>query len=418
MSSCGSDAPSAEQATTTSPDLRVTESSVPRVEPVVLEMATWISTGIWSEVIGPAFEASHPGVQLEVAELSPEEFAEVVIEDISAGEGPDLITCRSFAPSLELFEAGSLTTVNDIVEAHDLSPLQRAPFSTFDGADTFCVPVAAVVNGLAFNQQILDELGLDVPETTSELLDLLRAVAADGRYEPIALGFGTARRAIIQFWNGIGPAFWKGEEGRLALISGAVTIDAAPFREFLEFARSVGQTLPKDPRQVSRDEALESFAAGRSAVMPVGSWDTELLGRAEFEFVLTPTLPRVVGDPCYVVYHPDFGVGVNAAGNVPAASTFADWTLSSAFADLYFPREPGYLSLVAPVQPAEGRLPEFEAWLDGCEITGRLFDQVVLRDNEVMMAEAGAAVAAVVAGELSPGQGLDRIERLIHVIGG
>lgn len=392
------------------------ETAAP-AEPVVLEMSTWIGSGVWSEFVAPAYEASHPGVNLEVAELTPEEFAPVVTDDLLAGAGPDLVTCRSFAPSLELFDAGALTVVNDIVEAHDLSPLQRAPFSTFDGVDTFCVPVAAVVNGIAFNTQILDELGLEVPASTAELLELLRAVAADGRYEPMSLGFGRARRAIIQFWNGLGPAFWNGEEGRLGLISGAITVEAPPFQEFLEFARLVGETLPEDPRKVSRDEALDRFTAGRAAVMPIGSWDTATLARAEFEIALTPTLPRVAGGPCFAVYHPDFGIGVNSRGHVAQSLEFADWVLSSEFAEVYFPREPGYLSLVGPMPRAEGRLPDFEDWLDECQVTGRLFDQVVLRNNEVMMAEAGAVVAAVVAGDLSPDEALARLDRLVDAIG-
>lgn len=411
--SCGSEEPVAQS------DTGVTQPTViqsaDRTE--ALEMSTWIRSGVWRDVVAPAYEANHPGVTLDVNELQPEEFRLIVDDELPNGTGPDLITCRSFAPSLELFDAGALVDVTNLAEEHDLTPLQRAPFSTYDGARMFCVPVAAVVNALAFNTEILDELGLRVPRTTGEVLDVLRAVADDGRYEPISLGFATSRRAIILFWNGIGPAFWDGEDGRLGLISGTLTLQSPQFTEFLEFAAEVGTTLTEDPRRVSRDDALARFADGRTAMMPIGSWDTDMLATTDFEYALTPTLPREEGGPCYAVYHPDFGVGVNPAGNVPEATRFAEWVLSQEFADLYFPLEPGHLSLVHDVQPAPDRPPEFEQWLGECELTGRLFDQVLHDTNETLLSEAGEIVAAVVAGELTPDDAADQLDAMLQAIG-
>ena len=80
----------------------------------------------------------------------------------------------------------------------------------------------------------------------------------------------------------IGPNYWKGEEGRLALIAGRAKFTdpqfVAPFRNW----RSGSPISPMDFEAETVTDSQNMFTLGRAAIYPAGSW--EISG-----FKLTPT---------------------------------------------------------------------------------------------------------------------------------
>ena len=63
---------------------------------------------IWQEQIIPAFEAKNPGIKIVFSPTNPPEYDAALGAKLEAGSAGDLITCRPFDKSLELFKKGQL----------------------------------------------------------------------------------------------------------------------------------------------------------------------------------------------------------------------------------------------------------------------------------------------------------------------
>ena len=63
-------------------------------EPVTLTIESWRNDdlGIWNDTIIPAFEASHPNINLEFAPTAPAEYNAALNSKLQAGSAGDLIT--------------------------------------------------------------------------------------------------------------------------------------------------------------------------------------------------------------------------------------------------------------------------------------------------------------------------------------
>ncbi|MCB2151600.1 MAG: extracellular solute-binding protein, partial [Rhodobacteraceae bacterium] len=210
-------------------------------------------------------------------------------------------------------------------------------WQTDDGAHTFCVPMASVIHGFIYNKTAFAELGIEVPATEADFFAALDKIKADGTYIPMAMGTNDQWEAATMGYNNIGPNYWKGEDGRRALIAGTqkLTDEAwvAPYRQLAKWKDYLGdgfeaQTYP---------DSQNLFTLGRAAVYPAGSWEISgFNAQADFEMGAFPPPVANAGDECYISDHTDIAIVLNAASpNAQAARTFLDGLVSAEFATLY-----------------------------------------------------------------------------------
>ena len=102
----------------------------------------------------------------------------------------------------------------------NFSDVAKSAWQTDDGAATFCVPMASVIHGFLYNADAFEELGLTPPATEEEFFAVLDKIKEDGTYVPMAMGTQDQWEAATMGYQNIGPNYWKGEEGRAALIAG------------------------------------------------------------------------------------------------------------------------------------------------------------------------------------------------------
>ena len=124
---------------------------------------------IWQEKIIPAFEAKHPDIKLKFQPTAPKEYNSALNAKLDGGTAGDLITCRPFDASLQLFEKGKLESLSGMPELQNYPDFALAAWSTDDGKNTFCIPVASVIHGFMYNKDIFNQLGLKVPATEAEV---------------------------------------------------------------------------------------------------------------------------------------------------------------------------------------------------------------------------------------------------------
>ena len=360
---------------------------------------------LWQDQIIPAFEAAHPGISVEFRPSAPTEYNAVLNSKLDAGSAGDLITCRPFDASLALFEAGHLVDLDDMKAMSNFSSVAKSAWQSDDGSATFCVPMASVIHGFIYNADAFAELGLEVPKTEDEFFAVLDAIKEDGSYIPMSMGTNDQWEAATMGYNNIGPNYWKGEEGRLALIAGeqSLTDEAwvAPYATLARWGAYLGdgyeaQTYP---------DSQNLFTLGRAAIYPAGSWEISgFNAQADFEMGVFKPPVRAAGDTCYISDHTDIGIGMNAATENPeAAKTFLAWVGSPEFASIFGNALPGFFPLSSePVELSDPLANEFVSWRGECETTIRSTYQILSRGTPNLETETWGASVAAIKGNSTP----------------
>lgn len=410
-------APAASEPTAASSASEATApAAAPSGEQVTLTIESWRNDDlqIWQDVIIPAFEAENPNINVEFAPTAPADYNAALNAKLEGGSAGDLITCRPFDASLALFEQGHLAPLNDLAGLANFSDVAKSAWITDDGATTFCVPMASVIHGFIYNADAFNELGLTPPTTEAEFLAVLDAIKADGTYIPLAMGTADQWEAATMGFQNIGPNYWKGEEGRQALIAGSAKLTDDPYLQtFTELAKWKDY-LPEGYEAVKYPDAQQLFTLGRAAIYPAGSWEIALFNK-DAQFALGAFPPPVAnsGDTCYISDHTDIAMGMNAATpHAEEAKLFLDWVAGPQFAELYSNALPGFFSLSStPVTLEDPLAQEFQSWRESCESTIRNSYQILSRGEPNLENELWRVSAGVLNGTLTPAQATEELQQ-------
>ncbi len=390
-------------------------SGLAHAEDVTLTIESWRNDdlAIWQEKIIPAFEAKHPGIKLNFTPSAPAEYNAVLNSKLDAGSAGDIITCRPFDASLALYDKGHLASLADLEGMSNFSDVAKSAWITDDGKNPFCVPMASVIHGFIYNTEALADAGVEVPKTEEEFFAALEAIKSKGNYIPMAMGTNDQWEAATMGYNNIGPNYWKGEEGRNALIKGEQKLTdepwIAPYRQLAKWKDYLGdgfeaQTYP---------DSQNLFTLGRAAIYPAGSW--EISGfNANAEFKMGAFYPPVQksGDECYISDHTDIGIGMNAKSKNPdAARTFLNWVGSSEFATIFANSLPGFFPLSkAAVKLEDPLAQEFLSWREQCKSTIRSTYQILSRGTPNLENDTWNASVAVIKGDETPEEAGKRLQ--------
>jgi raffinose/stachyose/melibiose transport system substrate-binding protein len=360
---------------------------------------------IWQDQIIPAFEKANPGIKVVFAPSAPTEYNAALNAKLDAGSAGDLITCRPFDASLDLYNKGQLADLTALAGMENFSDVAKSAWQTDDGKATFCVPMASVIHGFIYNKDAFDKLGIAVPATEDEFFAALDKIKADGTYIPLAMGTKDLWEAATMGYQNIGPNYWKGEEGRLALIKGEQKLtDPAwvePFATLAKWKDYLGDGFEAQ----AYPDSQNLFTLGRAAIYPAGSWEISGFNtQAQFKMGAFPPPVKNAGDTCYISDHTDIAIGLNAKSpNADAAKTFLSWVASPEFAAIYANALPGFFSLSStPVEMKDPLAQEFVSWRQKCKPTIRSTYQILSRGTPNLENETWVESANVINGTDTP----------------
>ncbi|GJI90113.1 ABC transporter substrate-binding protein [Duganella hordei] len=359
---------------------------------------------LWEKVLLPAFEKNHPGIEVKFAPTAPTEYDSSLAARLAGGTAGDLIACRPFDVSLSLYKKGHLERLDGKPGMQNFAPTATVAWQTDDAKETFCMPVASVIHGFLYNKKIFKKLNLQPPKTVDEFFGVLDALKQGG-ITPLALGTADQWESSQMVYTNIGPNFWRGEEGRKALIAGKAKLTDAPFVEALQFEQRMGTYLSKGASAQTYGDSQNQFALGRAAIYPTGSWDISYFSQTPgLELGAFPPPVRKAGDPCFISDHMDIGIGINKKSkNKDDAYKFLAWVGSQEFADIYTNRVTGFFSLsnhlISVRDPVAKQMAE---WRGSCASTIRFNAQVLNRGRPSMESELWNVNAQVLNGKLAP----------------
>ena len=375
---------------------------------VTLTIESWRTDDltVWQDKIIPAFEAANPGIKVVFSPTAPTEYNAALNAKLEGGAAGDIITCRPFDASLELFNKGYLAPLTDLPGIENFSAVAKAAWSTDDAATTFCVPMGAVIHGFFYNKDAFAKVGIAAPPATvEEFFADLEKIKADGTYTPLAMGTNDQWEAATMGYNNIGPNYWHGEEGRLALIAGTQKLTdeqwVAPYRQMTRWKPYLGDGFEAQ----TYSDSQNLFTLGKAAIYPTGSW--EIAGfEANATFPMGVFAPPVekAGDTCYISDHTDIGIGMNAkSANADAAKKFLSWVASPEFGGIFANALPGFFALGnTPVKMEDPLAQEFVSWRDKCKSSIRSTYAILSRGTPNLENETWNASVQVIKGAETP----------------
>lgn len=368
---------------------------------------------LWEDEIIPAFQRKHPGITVKFAPTAPTEYDSSLTARVTAGTAGDLIACRAFDVSLNLYKKGQLEKLDGKPGMEHFPDSAKVAWQTDDGRDTYCMPMASVIHGFFYNKKIFNELKLKPPATEQEFLKTLEAIKAAGKYTPLALGTADQWEAHQIVYTGIGPNHWKGEEGRKALLEGKKKLTDPEFVGVWDSMAKWTPYLGKGASSQTYADSQNLFALGRAAIFPAGSWDIAYFRQqGGLDFAAFPPPVTAPGARCHISDHTDIGMGVNSKSkNKEDAYKFLAWLGSQEFADLYTNRVTGFFSLsnhlIAVKDPVAKQMMD---WRKSCSSTIRLNAQVMNRGEPNMETEFWNVDSQVLNGKMSPKQAAERMQ--------
>ena len=371
---------------------------------------------IWRDTILPAFAKKHPEIEIVFSPIVPTEYNAVLDAKLKAGTAGDLITCRPFDKSLDIFKAGKLEALNDLPGMENFSELAKAAWSTDDGKTTFAVPMASVIHGFLYNKTIFKELGLSVPTTEQEFLAVLEKIKQNGKYAPLVMGTKDQWESATMGYQNIGPTLWNGETGRKGLIHGTAQYNQGGFLAAFEALAKWKPYLPEGYEALAYPDSQNLFAQGRGAIYPAGSWDISVFRQMNPKLDFGAFAPYTFAgkDKPVIDDHPDIAMGINAASkNKDAARTFLQWVATEEFAQLYANALPGFFPLAnVKYTLSDPVAEEFASWVTKDPTSFRCSYQILSRNaNPNNENDLWNACAQVLNGSMTPQQAADFVQK-------
>ncbi|KQN99930.1 extracellular solute-binding protein [Paenibacillus sp. Leaf72] len=213
---------------------------------------------------------------------------------IASGKIPDVIAVNQeqlsalsktslFTDLTDIFEQYASPLTKSIISADDLRGLESA---TFDGKLIAIPGLNSAIDGASFlwiRKDWLDRLGLQVPSTTEELYDVIRAFTlrdpdGNGKQDTVGLALSnsflnTGLAEAIGLFNAFDayPKIWvEGEKGKL--VYGSVQAEVKPALAFLNKLFEEG-LMETDFAAKDSGRAGELVASGKVGVMFGSMWN-------------------------------------------------------------------------------------------------------------------------------------------------
>ncbi len=375
-----------------------------------LKLETWRIEDVWmwEHHLLPVFYQTPKSSPIELSPSLPTEYDKLLLESFEKGTAGDMVACRPFDRSFDLFEKGYLQDITHMPELRLFRNHGKFAWTSYYAERVFCMPVASVMTGFFYNTEIFKELELAPPKTEEDLFKLLETVKKSGKYLPLAFGTKHAWQASQVLLSGMGPNHWGGEKGRLNLLTGRAKLSDEPYVDAWRSLAKMGEYLPSNHADVGEDEARDLFLSGRAAVYPAGSWEIRFLTHHHnpYLFGVFAPPPKANQHNCYVLNHLDKGIGINAKSAKPAqAQAFLQWLSTPSFSSALANNLPGFFPLSThSVEITNHLAKEMASWRQQCDTTIRINSQFLNQAWPELEEELWDMSVRVMRKEISPEQ--------------
>ena len=318
----------------------------PSAQEVVLTLGGWrTSTGRMNQLLAE-FHRDHPQITVRFEPSDSAEYDSVIAAQLGAGTAPDLLYLRSYSASSVLFDQGHLATLDDLPGLREHFDAHVLDAWASERGVPYAVPFTATSHGIYYNRAIFEELGLEIPETWSDLIDVARSLQSAG-VMPFANGTKAEWTAAETIFMNLAPSFIGCRDGRMAYLDGERCFNDEAMVSAFQAVEDVAQFFPQDHHLLGYIDSLQLFVQGKAAMWMSGSWDIPYFEEADPDFAWNVfAVPPPAEKPACVTFHLDVGIGLNAAcDHKDEARVFLEWMTHPEFGAVLGNEMPGFFSM-------------------------------------------------------------------------
>jgi raffinose/stachyose/melibiose transport system substrate-binding protein len=335
-------------AAATQPPAAETQPPAASGEAVTLTLGNWRPDDVKQmQVILDEFHKAYPNITVKFDPTNPPDYDAAVRTQMEAGTGDDLYYLRSkgSGASHKLYDEGHFVAIDGLPGLDNIIPAAIDTWTAKDGK-VFGVGYIATSEGIYYNQDIFDKLGIQVPTTWDELLAAAQKIK-DAGYTPFANASGdswTIGTLLLQNWI---PMLIGGADGRVAYTSGQKCLNDADFVQAFQMAKDIAPFLPEGQAALTYYDSQQLFLQGKAAMWLGGSWDIPVFQDAKPDFKWSiMAIPTTPGKDNYMEFELDAGVGINSASkHIEEAKTFLSWLTTKQSAQLLADNLPGFFPM-------------------------------------------------------------------------
>ncbi len=345
--------------------------AVTKAQGTTITIESWRAgdESVWDTIIAE-FNKTNPDITVKFEPTKPDQYNGALSAKLSSGTAGDIITCRPFTLSLDMYNKGQLADLTTLPGMENFSTFAKHAWSTPDDKTTFCVPMASVLHGFIYNKDYFDAHGFTEPATYEDFLALLDKIKAEGSMTPLAVGVKDGWAGQTMGFDNIGPNFWGGEAGVDGLLNGSRKYNDPGFLATFDALSKWAPYLGDGAASETYSDSQNLFTSGKAAIFPAGSW--EIAGfeqNASFAMGAFKSPPPASDtNQCQISNEIDIAMGLNAASpNKDAAMKFLSFAAGQDFETLYSQGLPGFFPLGNyQIQLSDPLANTFLSWASAC----------------------------------------------------
>ncbi|MDM8558434.1 extracellular solute-binding protein [Candidatus Parabeggiatoa sp. HSG14] len=393
-------------------DSKITDKN----DQVTLILGSWRAEDIEQiNKVLTVFTEKHPNIAVKFQPAVVKWYTKMLQFQFKNHIAPDLFYLRPFSRSKSLFEAGYLEPLENLSglkeNKENFDQQARIPWR-FNKGEQYAVPISAISHGIYYNIDVFRKLNLDIPTTWEALLTTAQVIK-EARYIPFANGIKTSWATSELIFMNLAPNFIGGREGRLEYESGQRCFNDEHVVAAFKAIADIVSYLPPEPETISYDTSKDLFLQGKAAMFMGASSAIPYFEKEKLNFKWSIfAMPAPAGNPQYVTYHPDFGIGLNASStHKKEAKLFLEWLAQPETAELFSNELPGSFPMhkTAPTIHNE-HAKTFLALNEGRDTDVRwAFPKLMdgIPNGKYLMQKS---TEAVIKGEMTPQEAADALE--------
>lgn len=321
-------------------------------QPIKLKFGMWeAKTDIefWSEKI-KEYSMIKPNVTVEV-ETIPDNGGQYLKVRLAANDLPDLFYLKP----------GHLTIYKDsLLPLDQLNAAGRNMYPAKFDNHILGLPLISFSEYVYYHPSVFREVGVEVPQTISEFMDVLEKIKAHGKYIPIAIG-GKDDWTFYPFIE-FGPPIIAGDSNYLAnLVNIKEPFGAgSPFMQAAEILKTISDYELAGPHalEIGFDQATQLFESGQAAMIALGQWYysdhmSKVVSDADLDAFALPWRSSRT-EQLRSITMPDQYMSINKSSkHIDEAVAFLEWVFSPDVYQVYINNSQSFSTLtdVSSVSP-------------------------------------------------------------------
>ncbi len=229
---------------------------------------------VW-EAAGAAFEEANPGVNVEFNFQDDDLYQTIGLPQLlNGGDAPDIYFEWAGARLQSRYEEGFVADITDAVENGELgSYFEEGAYNgmVIDGKNVMVPANADVTTVFWYNTEIFDSVGVSVPTTWDEMIDVSNSIKEAG-ITPIAIG--NKDLWPVGNWTSHMVSRVMGEDAYDQMLKQEIPMDAPEVVAGLEYVAQLAEAgiVNESANAIDDNEGAQLFFRGEAAMHPIGSW--------------------------------------------------------------------------------------------------------------------------------------------------